>query len=66
MGKAFAQRPFSQIGVIPFARCHKWRHHADALTFEITHDARHDLIGTLRLYTHLTSWAHLRAELHVH
>lgn len=65
MGVALAACPFGQVGVVALARRHQRRQHADVLALVFAQQARHDLVGVLRLDRHLAIGAVLGAQLDV-
>src|SRR5690606_22078249 len=62
---ALGAGPLGQVGVIALARRDQRRQQADVLAFVFAQQARHDLVGVLRLYRHLAVGAILRAQLHI-
>ena len=60
-----ARCPFGEVRVEAFARRYQWREDADVVPRVLAQQARHDLVGRLRLDADLALGAHLGAKLHV-
>ena len=65
VGMTLARCPFSEIRVVAFARGHQRREDADMVAGVLAQQARHDLVGGLRLHADLALRAHLGTQLHV-
>ena len=60
-----ARCPFGEVRVKALARRHQRREDADVVSRVLAQQARHDLVGRLRLDAHLALRAHLGSQLHV-
>ena len=64
--ESLGPRPLGEVGVKTLAADDERRQQLHRTTAEIAHDLRRDGLEALRLHRHLTLWAELGAELHIH